>query len=264
VSGTPGAVVAFTQFADSASSGVSRQQRGGGVAVVTGHGARIASGRANVEEIVRGFDDVDRARSSQAMPLDLLIATDVLSEGLSLRRAGVIVHLDLPWTVARLEQRVGRLRRMGSPHQHISVYAIGPPVAARELLPVIRALQRKTRLVAGTIGLEEFCSALPLLGERLTRATKAIGRSDEVSAAEGVRHLLTKWANPSDDSPCGSSDAARAPSRWPRSRRFSYRHCRHRWHRIDVPPTFSVPFSRVAARPLFITPSPVVDVIMRW
>jgi hypothetical protein len=63
---------------------------------------------------------------------------------------------------------------MGSPHQHIAVYAIGPPVEARELLPVIRALQRKTRLVAGTTGLEEMQSTVPLLGERLTRATKAI------------------------------------------------------------------------------------------
>jgi hypothetical protein len=32
-----------------------------------------------------------------------------------------------------------------------------------------------------------------------------------VSAAEGVRHLLAKWANPSDDSPCGGSDAAQGP-----------------------------------------------------
>ncbi len=206
----PTPVVAFTQFADSAAAAFRACMHAGGVAVVTGRGARIASGRVHVEEIVRGFDDADRVRSPHAMPLDLLIATDVLSEGLSLRRAGVIVHLDLPWTMARLEQRVGRLRRMGSPHQHISVYAIGPPVEARELVPVIRALQRKTRLVAGVIGLEELDSALPLLGERLTRATKAISQRDEVSATENLRRAIGAWLNAPDASRRCGSDAGAA------------------------------------------------------
>jgi superfamily II DNA/RNA helicase len=126
---------------------------------VTGTGARIAAGRVTVDEIAGAFDIGDFANATPAaMPLQWLIATDVLSEGLSLRRAGVIVHLDLPWTIARLEQRVGRLRRLGSPHRVIAVYAIGPPVEARELVPVVRALQRKARLSSSVAGVDELKS----------------------------------------------------------------------------------------------------------
>ncbi len=188
-------VVAFTQFADTAIATFHACAREGGAALVTGRGARIASGRVSVEEIVGGFDIAERDRAAAAvMPLQLLIATDVLSEGLSLRRAGVIVHLDLPWTMARLEQRVGRLRRIGSRHRSVKVFAIGPPVAARELLPVVRALQRKARL-SSSMGDEELQSALPLLGARLTNATAAIIQRGESHSAEELRQVLKSWAD---------------------------------------------------------------------
>jgi superfamily II DNA or RNA helicase len=189
--GTP--IVAFTQFADTAESMFRAVVHQGGVALVSGRGARIASGSVNVDEIVRRFDTVEPFRTTSAMPLYLLIATDVLSEGLSLRRAGVIVHLDLPWTMARLEQRVGRLRRLGSRHQRIAVYAIGPPIGARELATIVRALQRKSRLASNISGTEELHSSLPLFGTRLSRATSAIARRAEPGAMEELRRALSAW-----------------------------------------------------------------------
>ena len=201
--GTP--IVAFTQFGDTAEAMFRATVRQGGVALVSGHGARIASGRVSVDEIVRGFDTDDSGRATRAMPLGLLITTDVLSEGLSLRRAGVIVHLDLPWTIARLEQRVGRLRRMGSRHKRIAVYAIGPPVGARELVSVVRALQRKSRVASNIGGMEELHSSLPLLGTRLSRATSAIAQRAEPGAMEELRRALSAWAN-------GPHDTSRKPA----------------------------------------------------
>jgi len=192
----PTPIIAFSQFADTANAAFHGCANAGGLALVTGRGARIASGRVTAEEVVRGFD-VDQPLRSNAMPLDLLIATDVLSEGLSLRQAGVILHLDLPWTIARLEQRVGRLRRLGSPHQCISVYAIGPPVAARELVSVVRALQRKARLSSAVTGIDELGSALPLLGQRLARATAMIPQHGDPTAAEELRRVMASWIQPS-------------------------------------------------------------------
>ena len=52
--------------------------------------------------------------SNNLAPVDLLIATDLLSEGLNLQDASVVVHLDLPWTAARLTQRIGRVWRVGA------------------------------------------------------------------------------------------------------------------------------------------------------
>jgi hypothetical protein len=166
----------------------------GGVALVTGRGARVVSGHVSVNDIVPGFDVApdDDARNP-AMPLRLLIASDVLSEGLSLRRAGVLIHLDLPWTIARLEQRIGRLRRIGSSHSVIDVYAIGPPVAARELVPVVRALQRKARLSNAIVGNSELTSSTPLLGQRLLKATADL-RSTGTSSVERLRLVLGRWS----------------------------------------------------------------------
>ncbi len=186
-------VVAFTQFADTASAMFRLCSIDGGVALVTGKGARVASGRVTVDEIVSRFDVEGEARIGRAMPLRLLIATDVLSEGLSLRRARILVHLDLPWTMARVEQRVGRLRRFGSRHESIEVDAIGPPASARELVPVMRALQHKARLAYAVVGDSELRASLPLLGRRLTRATVAIGERDAANATERLRLALREW-----------------------------------------------------------------------
>jgi superfamily II DNA or RNA helicase len=195
-------VVAFTQFADTARAMFRATAVDGGIALVTGSGARVASGSVTVDEIVRGFDLAHEGRTARrAFPLRLLIATDVLSEGLSLRRAGVLVHLDLPWTIARLEQRVGRLRRLGSIHREIHVYAIGPPLGARELVQVIRALQRKTRLSSGIVGGSELEATLPLLGSRLHRATE---RKSDRECVEQLRLVLSRWMQ--NETPFESAD----------------------------------------------------------
>jgi hypothetical protein len=205
----PVPVVAFTQFADTANFIFNRCVARGGAAVVTGQGARVASGRVATDEVVNGFDHITRT-GSRAMPFDFLIATDVLSEGLSLRRAGVLVHLDIPWTLARLDQRVGRLRRLGSPHRSIAVYAIGPPVAARELLTVIRALQRKARVSAPVSGANSLATALPLLGGRLQRAVGTISTPGPAALTEQIRRQLRAWLLGGGGSAAAADEESRA------------------------------------------------------
>ena len=61
------------------------------------------------EEIKRCFNDPNN-------PVRILIATDAASEGLNLQEtARYLLHYDLPWNPARLEQRNGRLDRHGQP-----------------------------------------------------------------------------------------------------------------------------------------------------
>lgn len=45
--------------------------------------------------------------------LKLLIGTDAASEGLNLQRLGTLINIDLPWNPTRLEQRKGRIQRIG-------------------------------------------------------------------------------------------------------------------------------------------------------
>src|SRR6185436_5013125 len=84
--------------------------------------------------------------------IELLLTTDLLSEGVNLQDANVVVHLDIPWTVARMEQRVGRVARLGSPHPEVIVHALRPPRSAAAVLSIESIVQRKWRGAKREIG----------------------------------------------------------------------------------------------------------------
>ena len=52
-------------------------------------------------------------------PIDILIATDVLSEGQNLQDADMVINYDIHWNPVRIIQRMGRIDRLGSPNQKI-------------------------------------------------------------------------------------------------------------------------------------------------
>jgi superfamily II DNA or RNA helicase len=54
--------------------------------------------------------------------LRLLIGTESASEGLNLQRLSTLINLDLPWNPTRLEQRKGRIQRIGQQSDTIHVY----------------------------------------------------------------------------------------------------------------------------------------------
>ena len=52
-------------------------------------------------------------------PIDLLIATDALSEGQNLQDADMVINYDIHWNPVRIIQRMGRIDRLGSPNEKI-------------------------------------------------------------------------------------------------------------------------------------------------
>jgi hypothetical protein len=54
--------------------------------------------------------------------LRLLLGTEAASEGLNLQRLGSLINLDLPWNPTRLEQRKGRIQRMGQIRDSVNIY----------------------------------------------------------------------------------------------------------------------------------------------
>lgn len=59
-----------------------------------------------------------------ADPIDVLVATDVLSEGQNLQDAHIVVNYDLPWAIIRIIQRAGRVDRVGQKSDVVYVYLI--------------------------------------------------------------------------------------------------------------------------------------------
>ncbi|MDR0315859.1 MAG: DEAD/DEAH box helicase, partial [Treponema sp.] len=79
-----------------------RSLLGNEAAVVTIHGSMLRDERRKVEELFR-----------QDKEVRILIATDAAGEGINLQRAHLMVNYDLPWNPNRLEQRFGRIHRIG-------------------------------------------------------------------------------------------------------------------------------------------------------
>ena len=56
----------------------------------------------------------------------ILISTDILSEGINLHKANVLINYDLPWNPTRVLQRSGRINRLGTEHPALFIYNFFP------------------------------------------------------------------------------------------------------------------------------------------
>ncbi len=123
-------------------------------ALVDGSGARIASGRCSRAAVIERF--APRANAAPEPPpaerVDLLVATDVLSEGLNLQDAGHVISYELPWNPIRIAQRVGRIDRLGSPHDVVHAHHFLPDPALERLLRLADRVHRKIRGIRATVG----------------------------------------------------------------------------------------------------------------
>jgi hypothetical protein len=73
-------------------------------------GAFTGASRERLKEMVRKGE------------VRLLLGTDAANEGLNLQRLGTLINLDLPWNPTRLEQRKGRIQRIGQVKDRVRVY----------------------------------------------------------------------------------------------------------------------------------------------
>jgi superfamily II DNA or RNA helicase len=89
-----------------------------------GGSAGVSGKRSNGRELIQAaFDPNYKAPTDD---LRILIATDVLAEGMNLHRANILVNYDLPWNPTRVLQRAGRLNRLGTAHTDIFIYNFFP------------------------------------------------------------------------------------------------------------------------------------------
>jgi len=85
---------------------------------------------------------------------DLLLSTDILSEGQNLQKARIVVNYDLHWNPVRMIQRAGRIDRIGSPFDSIFIYNFYPEKELESLLALVKILQGKIEMINETIGLD--------------------------------------------------------------------------------------------------------------
>jgi ERCC4-related helicase/HKD family nuclease len=86
--------------------------------------------------------------------IQILISTDVLSEGQNLQDADTVINYDLPWNPVKIIQRIGRLDRIGSPYDFVNVYNFFPEDELESLLKLLKKLYAKLDAINRSIGLD--------------------------------------------------------------------------------------------------------------
>jgi superfamily II DNA or RNA helicase len=103
--------------------------------------------------IVKAFAPVsNQAKAIQGTrsEIDILISTDVLSEGQNLQDAGVMVNYDLHWNPTRMVQRAGRIDRLGSLFEELWIYNMFPDEGLERLLGLVQTLTTKIEAINQT------------------------------------------------------------------------------------------------------------------
>ncbi|MBC7234304.1 MAG: hypothetical protein H5T69_00565 [Chloroflexi bacterium] len=83
----------------------------------SGEGGQIWDGRE--------WKKVSKAEVAERLErgeLEVLVCTDAASEGLNLQAASAVINYDLPWNPSKVEQRIGRVDRIGQQHSQVLVY----------------------------------------------------------------------------------------------------------------------------------------------
>jgi hypothetical protein len=209
----PGAkIVAFAQYSETVSILLRALAHAGRVAMLTSHGARVSGGALTRDEAIGRF--APRANHYPAPGIaesvDLLLTTDLLSEGVNLQDAQVVIHLDLPWTPARMEQRVGRVARMGSQHKDVHVHLLRPPRSAEAVLGSSTIVRHKWAIARSSVG-TSAPNPLPAPVDAVVQRRDSIDVVDAASdqdspplKTERLRSILESWLTPRSASPAES------------------------------------------------------------
>lgn len=136
----------FTAFADTAEylyrdlAPWAKKTLGLNVAVVTGTGANkttLPGMRSDMSTILSAFSPRAKDRPDELAgegEIDLLIATDCISEGQNLQDCDYLINYDIHWNPVRIIQRFGRIDRIGSPNTQIQLVNFWPNMELDEYL----------------------------------------------------------------------------------------------------------------------------------
>lgn len=199
-------VLVFTEYSDTADYVAAALAAAGirNVALATGD-------TDNPAEVARRFSPNSNRLPSEDpdtpievdRPIDVLVATDVLSEGQNLQDSHIIVNYDLPWAIIRVIQRAGRVDRIGQKSDTVNLYLI----THEKIEEQIRLRQRiKERLGAAA---EAFGSDEKFFGgdrevkilDDLYKGRVSDDDSDDEAEVDSVSEAWLVWSNALDKHP---------------------------------------------------------------
>jgi len=154
----------FTTFADTACylfdhlEDWTREELGVHIALVTGGGGNRSSlGETRFMEILARFAPRAHQATVDDDEIDILIATDCLSEGQNLQDCDWVVNYDIHWNPVRLMQRFGRIDRLGSRNMQVSMTNFWPTKNLDRYLDLKNRVEARMALADATAtGLDDL------------------------------------------------------------------------------------------------------------
>ena len=154
-------VVIFTSFRDTAEylqrafEADPELLRGREWAAVVGAETSEAARESAIDRLCPDLAVVPGVAAKAHGEIDVLLSTDVLSEGQNLQQAQAVLSYDMPWNPQRVVQRNGRVIRLRSPHTTAFLYTLMPDDdELDQLLGLEARLQAKISAANASMGME--------------------------------------------------------------------------------------------------------------
>ena len=151
-------ILIFTAFADTANylydnlSGVLLDNENINTALISGD--RTASTIPNLKNdfnhLLTLFSPKSKNRDALGITgdIDVVIATDVISEGQNLQDADYLINYDIHWNPVRIIQRFGRIDRIGSDNSEIQMVNFWPDISLDEYINLKARVENRAKLIA--------------------------------------------------------------------------------------------------------------------
>lgn len=133
-------VIVFTAFADTADYLYDKLSKKLNVYTACVTGKRVVTNNTNVDNefnsVLCAFSPLSKMKKEISVneQIDLLIATDCISEGQNLQDCDTVINFDIPWNPVSLIQRFGRIDRIGSKNTNIQMINFFPNMELNDYL----------------------------------------------------------------------------------------------------------------------------------
>ena len=167
----------FTQYTDTMDflRETLRQDADARLMCFSGRGGEAPSSDGNTWRRISRDDAKRRFREGEAQ---LLLCTDAAAEGLNFQFCGAVVNYDMPWNPMRVEQRIGRIDRLGQEHPRIRIVNLHYEGTVET--DVYRALRQRINLFETVVGRLQ-----PILAQLSGTITRTVLAKD--AAGEGAK-----------------------------------------------------------------------------
>ena len=152
-------VLIFSAFSDTAEylydnvSAFMKQKYGLDTAMITGsvEGRTTVRGlKATLNNVLTCFSPISKNKDllmpNNPAEIDILIATDCISEGQNLQDCDYLVNYDIHWNPVRIIQRFGRIDRIGSKNQYIQLVNFWPNVTLDDYINLKERVETRMKI----------------------------------------------------------------------------------------------------------------------